>query len=58
MNSRSNNLNEKTVALKLRQTEEKMAEYLKELDSNDAIDSEEDDNAQADTLKEKISQLE
>jgi len=57
-NSRSNNLNEKTVALRLKQTEEKIAEYLKELDSNDAIDSEEDNNAQADTLKEKISQLE
>jgi hypothetical protein len=53
MNSRSNNLNEKTVALKLKQTEEKIAEYLKELDSNAAIDSEEDDNAQADTLKKR-----
>ena len=58
VNSRSNNLNEKTVALRLKQTEEKIAEYLKELDSNDAIDSEEDNNARADTLKEKISHLE
>ena len=43
---RSNNLNEKTVALRLKQTEEKIAEYLKELDRNDADDSEEDENAQ------------
>ena len=40
VNSRSNNLNEKTVVLRLKQTEETKAEYLKELDSNDAIDSE------------------
>ena len=40
VNSRSNNLNEKTVVLRLKQTEEKIAEYLKELDSNDVIDSE------------------
>ena len=30
VNSRSNNLNEKTVALRLKRTEEKIAEYLKE----------------------------
>ena len=40
VNSKSNNLNEKTVALRLKKTEEKIAEYLKELDSNDAIASE------------------
>ena len=42
VNSKSNNLNEKTVALRLKQTEEKIAQYLNELESNDANDSEED----------------
>ncbi len=32
VNSRSNNLNEKAVALRLKKTEEKIAEYLKEMD--------------------------
>ena len=58
VNSRSNNFNEKTVALRLKQTEEKIAEYLKELDSNDLNDSEEDETAKTDELKEKISKLE
>ena len=58
VNSKSNNLNEKTVALRLKQTEEKIAQYLNELESNDANDSEEDNNVQADELKEKIEQLE
>ena len=44
VNSRSNNLNEKTVALRLKQTEEKIAEYLKEMDHNDANDSDEDES--------------
>ena len=35
VNSKSNNLNEKTVALRLKQTEEKIAAYLKEMDQND-----------------------
>jgi transposase len=58
VNSKSNNLNEKTVALRLRQTEEKIEAYLKELDTNDATDSEEDDNAKTEELREKISRLE
>jgi transposase len=58
VNSRSNNLNEKTVALRLKQTEEKIAEYLRELEINDANDSEEDEKTKTDELKEKISQLE
>jgi transposase len=37
-NSKSNYLNEKTVALKLKQTEEEIAQYLNELDTNDASD--------------------
>ena len=58
VNSKSNNLNEKTVALRLKLTEEKIAEYLKDLDSNDAKDSEESKTAENDDLKEKIRQLE
>jgi len=57
VNSKSNNLNEKTVALRLKQTEEKIAEYLRELDKNDANDLDEEENARAYDLKEKISQL-
>src|ERR1035437_9384437 len=58
VNSKSNNFNEKTVALRLKRTDEKIAEYLKELDNNDANDSEEDGTAQSDKLKQKISQSE
>src|SRR5271157_2406990 len=58
VNSRSNNLNEKTVALRLKQTEEKIAQYLRELDSNDANDSEQGEDSAAEALKEKLSQLE
>ena len=58
VNSKSNNLNEKTVALRLKQTEEKIAQYLSELDRNDADDSDEDETAKTDELKAKISQLE
>ena len=58
VNSRSNNLNEKTVALRLKQTEERITQYLNELDHNDANDSEEDENTKSDELEEKISQLE
>jgi transposase len=58
VNSKSNNLNEKTVALRLKQTEEKIEQYFNELDSNDANDSTEDDTGQTEELKEKICQLE
>ncbi len=58
VNSRSNNLNEKIVALRLKQTEEKIAEYLKEMDKNDANDSEQGEDSAAEALKEKISRLE
>src|SRR5271157_1459047 len=44
VNSKSNNLNEKTVALRLKQTEEKIAQYLKEMDKNDTADSDEDES--------------
>ncbi len=58
VNSKSNNLNEKTVALRLKQTEEKIAEYLKEMDHNDTADSDEDESINVDDLKEKICKLE
>ena len=58
VNSRSNNLNEKTVALRLKQTEEKIAAYLKEMDENDTADSEEDENIKVDGIRERISKLE
>ena len=58
VNSKSNNLNEKTVALRLKQTEEKIAEYLKEMDQNDTADSAEDESVNVDELKEKICKLE
>jgi hypothetical protein len=57
VNSRSNNLSEKTVALRLKQTEEKIAEYLKEMDKNDTADSAEDESIKVDGLKEKIGKL-
>ena len=58
VNSKSNNLNEKAVAQRLKQTEEKIAHYLNELDHNDADDSDEDETVKTNELKEKISQLE
>ncbi len=58
VNSRSNNLNEKTVSLRIKQTEEKIAEYLKEMDQNDMADSTEDESVNVDELKEKIYKLE
>jgi transposase len=58
VNSKGNNLNEKTVAQRLKQTEDKIAEYLKELDCNDANDSEDGESAKTDELKEKLSKLE
>ena len=58
VNSKSNNLNEKTVALRLKRTEAKIAEYLRELDENDKADSGKDDNIKVDELKAKIGKLE
>src|ERR1700690_1730249 len=58
VNSRSNNLNEKTVALRLKQTEEKIAEDFKEMEQNDTADSDEDENGNVDELKDKIFKLE
>jgi transposase len=58
VNSKSNNFNEKTVALRLKRTEEKIAEYLKEMDENDEKDSDKYDSVKVAGLKEKISKLE
>jgi len=58
VNSKSNNLNEKSLALKLKRTEETIAEYLKEMDENDQADSDRDERAKVAGLKEKISKLE
>ena len=58
VNSKSNNFNEKTIALRLKRTEEKIAEYLREMDENDETDSDKDENVKVDGLKEKISKLE
>ena len=57
VNSKSNNLNEKTVVLRLKRTEEKIAEYLREMDENDKADSGKDDTIKVNELKEKISKL-
>jgi transposase len=58
VNSKSNNLNEKTVALRLKKTEEKIAKYLKEMDENDKVDSGKAESLKVDELKEKINKLE
>jgi transposase len=58
VNSKSNNFNEKTVALRLKRTEEKITQYLKEMDENDKADSDKDEGVKVAGLKEKISKLE
>jgi hypothetical protein len=58
VNSKSHNFNAKTVALRLKRTEEKIAEYLRLMDENDKADSNKDDSLKVDGLKERISKLE
>lgn len=58
VNSKSNNFSEKTVALRLKRTEEKIAEYLRLMDENDKTDSGKDDSLKVDGLKERICKLE
>jgi len=58
VNSKSNNFNEKTVELRLKRTEEKIAEYLRLMDENDKADSNKDYRLKVDGLKERISKLE
>jgi len=58
VNSKSNNFNEKTVALRLKRTEEKIAVYLRLMDENDKADSGKDESHKVEGLKERISKLE
>ena len=58
VNSKSNNFNEKTVALRLKRTQEKIAEYLRLMDQNDKADSGKDESLKVEGLKERISKLE
>jgi len=58
VNSKSNNFNEKAVALRLKRTEEKIAEYLRLMDENDKVDSGKDESLKVDGLKERIGKLE
>jgi transposase len=58
VNSKSNNFNEKTVALRLKRTEEKIAEYLRLMDENDKADSGKDESLKVDGLTERIGKLE
>jgi transposase len=58
VNSKSNNLNEKTVALRLKRTEARIAEYLRRMDENDKTDSGKDESVKVDGLKERIGKLE
>ncbi len=58
VNSKSNNLNEKTIALRLKRTEEKIAQYLREMDENDKADTDSGESSKLGGLKEKIGKLE
>jgi len=58
VNSKSNNFNEKTVVLRLKRTEEKIAEYLRLMDENDKADSGKAENLKVNELKERIDKLE
>ena len=58
VNSKSNNFNEKTVVMRLKRTEEKIAEYLRLMDENDKADSGKDEGIKVDGLKERIGKLE
>jgi transposase len=59
VNSTKRNLNEKTLAERLRRVEERIAQYLKETEENDRADEQRDDsNGAVMKLKEKLSRLE
>lgn len=61
VNSTKRNLNEKTLAERLRHVEERIVEYLKEMEENDRAEPEKGDRnsgTNVDGLKEKISKLE
>jgi transposase len=59
VNSTKRNLSEKTLAERLKRVEEKIAQYLKEVEENDKTDGERDvDSAKVEKLKEKLVKLE
>ncbi len=63
VNSTKRNLNERTLAERLKRVEERIAQYLKELEENDEAerDKKEDDDegaAKVEKLKEKLNRLE
>ena len=58
VNSKSNNFNQKNVALRIQRTEEKIAEYLRLMDENDRADSGKDESHKVEGLKERIGKLE
>lgn len=58
VNSQKNNLSEKTLAQRLKQIDEKIAQYLKEIENNDANESETEEIVHSEALQEKISRLE
>jgi len=60
-NSTKRNLNEKTLSERLKHVEEKITQYMKEMEENDRAEPEEGDRdggAKVDGLREKISKLE
>ena len=58
VNSKNNNFNEKNIALRIKRTEEKIAQYLRLMDENDKADSGKDESLKVKGLKERISKLE
>jgi transposase len=61
VNSTKRNLNEKTLSERLKHVEEKITQYMKEMEENDRAEPEEGDRnggAKVDGLREKISKLE
>ena len=58
VNSKSNNFNEKNAVLRIKRTEEKIAEYLRLMDENDKADSGKDESLKVEGLKERIIKLE
>jgi transposase len=58
VNSTKRNLNEKTLAERLRRVEEKITAYLKEMEENDKADDRRKKSGRAEKLKEKVEKLE
>jgi transposase len=58
VNSTKRNLNEKTLAERLRRVEERITAYLKEMEENDKADDRRKKSRRAEKLKEKVEKLE